>query len=134
MKEDKKEDIIYESVIISIIVISSLAIIYNIFLKNYFQIPECIIYKNFGIYCPGCGCTRAITSLFKLNIIESIKYNPTILYSVIMLDIYVITQTIFRIFKNKKIYTLKYNVIYIYIGIALLISTCIIKNIIKFIS
>ena len=43
-----------------------------------------------------------------------------------------ITQTISRIFKNKNIYALKYNKNYIYVGIVLLIGTCIVKNIIKF--
>lgn len=71
-------------------------------------------------------------SLVKLDVISSIKYNPTVLYSVIMIGIYVITQTISRIFKNKNIYALKYNKNYIYVGIVLLIVTCIIKNIIKF--
>ena len=37
-----------------------------------------------------------------------------------------------KIFKTKKMWILKYNVMYIYVGIAILIITCIIKNIIKF--
>lgn len=87
---------------------------------------------TFGIYCPGCGCTRAFISLCKFDIIESVKHNVTVLYASILVVLYLVTQTLARIFKNKKIYTFDYNVIYIYIGIALLIGICIIKNIIKF--
>ena len=134
MNDNKQDDIMYTTVLIFIIILIICTVVYNNFLKEYIQIPKCIFYNDFGIYCPGCGCTRAFVSLSKLDFIESIKHNPTVLYASILVVIYLITQTIARIFKNKKIYTLKYNVIYIYIGIAMLLITCIIKNIIKFTS
>lgn len=133
MEEKQNDNTIYEAVVISSAIFIIIAIIYNLFLKETFQIPECIIYNKFGIYCPACGCTRAITSLYNLDIISSIKYNPAVIYSVIIIGIYIITHTLQIIFRNKKIPVLRYNVIYIYIGIGILILTCIVKNIIKFI-
>lgn len=30
----------------------------------------------FHLYCPGCGGTRAISELLRLNILSSVRYNP----------------------------------------------------------
>lgn len=46
MNDNKKEDIVYESVVIAIILIVIGAIIYNVCIIKYFQIPECIIYNR----------------------------------------------------------------------------------------
>ena len=26
-------------------------------------LPKCMVYQNTGLYCPGCGCTRALSAL-----------------------------------------------------------------------
>lgn len=36
----------------------------------------CSIRDKYGIYCPGCGGTRAVKALLQLDIIKSIYYNP----------------------------------------------------------
>ena len=36
----------------------------------------CIIKTIFDIECPGCGLTRAYTSLFQLDIKKAFEYNP----------------------------------------------------------
>ena len=60
-----------------------------------FQIP-CIIKKIFSINCPGCGLTRSIDALLKLNFKNSLYYNIlgiplfvilTISYLLIIVDI-----------------------------------------------
>jgi hypothetical protein len=41
------------------------------------KIPHvCLIKYLFGIPCPGCGIIRSIQSLYRLNIADSIAYNP----------------------------------------------------------
>ncbi len=34
-----------------------------------------LIFKNGGLYCPGCGSTREIREFLKLNLSGGIKYN-----------------------------------------------------------
>ena len=60
MNDNKKEDIIYESVIIAIILIVICAIIYNVFIIKYFQIPECIIYNKFRNILSGMWLYKSI--------------------------------------------------------------------------
>lgn len=42
---------------------------------NIFNIRICPFYNIFKIPCPGCGLTRAFIELFKLNLLESVRYN-----------------------------------------------------------
>ena len=65
-----------------IIVVISLAIIlllisflyYKIYSLYHIGIP-CIFFEITGLYCPGCGITRAYFSLIKLDIISALHNN-----------------------------------------------------------
>ena len=130
-KEKNLNDYVYMSVIITIILLIVFYIIYVLIGKP--PIFNCWIYEKFGIYCPGCGCTRAVISLFQGHIIKSIYYNPTVLYAVIVLIIYLVGNTIAKVLKREPKYILKYTPVLIYIGIFILIGTCIVKNLLKII-
>lgn len=52
------------------------SIIYLYLNKRFsFYIP-CIFHKITHFYCPGCGLTRMILSIFKLNFYQAFRYNP----------------------------------------------------------
>ena len=124
------DDYVYVSVFLTIVFLFIIYIIYKILGQP--QITQCLIYNKTGIYCPGCGCTRAFINMLQGNIIQSLKYNPTVIYSTIVIVVYMSSQSIGRIFRIKeRKYIMKYSSIYIYIGISILIGTCIIKNIIR---
>lgn len=38
--------------------------------------PPCIFRKATGIYCPGCGSTRALRALFRGDFLAALRYNP----------------------------------------------------------
>lgn len=132
MKDRKREEYIFISILITSILFIILYFVYTIFLKQYIKIPQCIFYSKFNIYCPGCGCTRAFESMLNGKIIESLYYNPTVIYSTIVLGIYIILNFIYITFNIKK-KIIRNEKIFFYIGIILLIVTCIIRNILKII-
>ena len=79
----------------------------------------------FQIPCPFCGMTRAIDSLLKLHIKESINYNILLiplLISILIIDIIYIIEII----KNKKLIKKRINskILILIITISLIISTC----------
>ena len=124
-KKFKQDDYIYYSLLITIVIL----IIMGIIVKKYVKIPECIIYKNLHIYCPGCGCTRAFIAMLQGNYLESIYQNSTVLYTTIITLIYLISQTISRITKIEKI-AMKYTPFFLYSGIGMLIFNWILKNVV----
>lgn len=63
----------------SIIVFIILSIIFITFLylnkKFSFFIP-CLFHQITHLYCPGCGATRMVLSILKLDFYKAFRYNP----------------------------------------------------------
>ena len=108
--------------IIFIIVVTVMAILV---LMECIAIP-CIFNKVTGLYCPGCGITRAIRALLKGNIAESF-HNNVLLYTII--PVLFLNEFIYRL-TNRK-YKKMYNLILIFLLICTL-AFGILRNIPKF--
>ena len=94
---------------------------------------DCVFKTLLSIRCPGCGLTRSIRSLLKLDIILSFKYNifgPIIFILFIIFVICMIKDIIENDDKTIR-YTIKYLGKYYYIVIICLIVSMIINNIRK---
>ena len=65
------------------------------FLKYDIGIP-CIFFELTGFYCPGCGATRAIASLIRLNPYQALRYNPLTIILLLPSIIYLIYKYIFN--------------------------------------
>lgn len=62
---------------------------------------SCPIHYLTGYYCPGCGITRMLFSIIKLDFYQAFRYNPLVF---VMLIIYVAINIIEAVFKfNIKI-------------------------------
>lgn len=63
----------------------------------------CPSYMITGILCPGCGATRALASLLKLDFVSSLRNNPIIIIMCISLLVWYL-QLLMKTFGiNKKI-------------------------------
>lgn len=51
--------------------------------KYGFSIP-CLFRKITGYYCPGCGITRLLFSLIKLEIYQAFRFNPLVFLFIIL--------------------------------------------------
>ena len=68
----------------------------------YFKFSDgipCFFYKQTGLYCPGCGITRAFLSLLQLNIYQAFRYNMIV---IILLPFFIAYLIYKWIFKGKK--------------------------------
>ena len=80
------------------------------FLIIYFILNElldvgipCLFYEITGYYCPGCGITRVLFSLLKLDFYQAFRYNPLIFILIIITGIYLLVKFILKKFMNISI-------------------------------
>lgn len=80
------------------------------FLIIYFILSElldvgipCLFYEITGYYCPGCGITRLLFSLLKLDFYQAFRYNPLVFILIIITGIYLLVKFILKKFMNISI-------------------------------
>lgn len=81
--------------ILSAIIMSIAQNVYDFRIQD--MIPPCMLHLLTGYYCPGCGGTRALTSLLKGDLIHSFLYHPVIVYAFIPGVCYMINHTIYHL-------------------------------------
>ena len=88
----------------------------------------CYFMRLTGIYCPGCGATRALFCLLRGKIAESMLANPIVFFSACVLLIFYLSQTL-RFISRGRLRGLKYSNLYVIFGGGLLLMNWLVKNI-----
>lgn len=94
-------------------------------------IGGCIFFERTGLYCPGCGGTRAVISLLRGKVVQSFLYHPFVIYFAVTYTIFMVYEFCkkhFRLF--KKVFPVE---IFIYIGVGVLLLQWIVKVILQFV-
>ena len=78
-----------------------ISVIYNLFFEGGL-ISECVFRETFGLYCPGCGGSRAVNSLLKFNLLRSFLYYPPILLCAALILFLDVRLAVFLFRKNQK--------------------------------
>ena len=91
----------------------------------------CIMLTLCGVYCPGCGGTRAIDSLLHGKIWQSLIYHPLVLYVAILTMAYMISHTL-NIVTKGKIKAMQFRAGYLFLMLGILLVQWLRKNILKF--
>lgn len=55
---------------------------------------ECAVHKFLGVYCPGCGGTRAVIALLHGEFLKSAWYHPFVMYTVLMYVWFMLSHTL----------------------------------------
>lgn len=94
-------------------------------------IPEavagCMFLRATGLYCPGCGGTRAVMALLRGDILLSAKYHPAVIYGVVLFVVYFVSQTLMRLTKGR-IKGLSMRPAYLYILLAIIVINFMVRN------
>lgn len=90
------------------------------------KIP-CMFQKMTGLYCPGCGGTRAVKALLKGKILLSFFYHPLVFYGTMIALLFIISYAIYWKTGKEK-YRLYLENGYIYVGLGILTVNFIVKN------
>ena len=90
------------------------------------QMP-CMFHEFTGLYCPGCGGTRAAKALLKGRILDSFLFHPVVIYCAIIALIFAVSYLIYWKTKNPR-YRLYLHNTYVYIGAGIIVINFVVKN------
>ena len=82
----------------------------------------CMFHKLTGLYCPGCGGSRAVFLLLSGHPIQSFIYHPAVLFCAIGFLI-----NYYLLLRKKTAY--KFNYGWLWTLLVIIIVNCIIKNV-----
>ncbi|MBT9776273.1 DUF2752 domain-containing protein [Clostridium sp. MCC353] len=87
----------------------------------------CLFHLITGLYCPGCGGTRAALYLFQGKVLKSAWYHPLVVYMAVIGSLEFITFVISKVRKKPQLY-LGHLVTFTNIGVVIVILNMIVKN------
>lgn len=87
----------------------------------------CLFHTLTGLYCPGCGGTRAVRSLLRGDLRMSAQYHPLVLYVIFVVLLEIILRTAPGKRKRSMNREKRYR-IFILTGVALVAANWIFKN------
>lgn len=90
--------------------------------------PSCFVRQHVGMYCTGCGATRAVLAVLRGHILQSLYYNVVVMYVIVFYGTYVIRGLIFLLTKGKYRY-MKFHVAYVFVGLGFVVIQAIVKNV-----
>lgn len=88
----------------------------------------CAVQTLLGIYCPGCGGTRAVSALLRGDFLTSFLCHPLVLYTAFTGGWFLISQTIERLTRHKLKIGMKYKDGYVWAALIIVAANFIIKN------
>lgn len=114
---------------LALLVIAAMGVVLNWMNWDFFGfVPPCAVRCITGYYCPGCGGTRAVRALLQGKLITSFLYHPFVLYGVTIMLVFMVTNTLQLLTKNKWNIGLKYRHGYLYGATVVIIVNWIIQN------
>lgn len=87
----------------------------------------CLFHLYTGLYCPGCGGTRAVKALIRGDLLLSFRYHPLILYMVTVVVVQIVTWLLAKLLK-KPSFHIKHYLFFVYLGIGIGLVNVIVKN------
>lgn len=90
--------------------------------------PPCVFRSMMGLYCPGCGGTRAVLELLRGHILQSIRYHPVVVYAAGLYGWYLVSNTIEWLSGRKIAVGSRYHRWYGIGAAVLVIVNCLLRN------
>ncbi len=92
--------------------------------------PDCAFYRLTGLYCPGCGGTRALFLLMRGELLGSFLFHPTVPYTVLLGGWFMISQTAERLSRGRIRIAMRFRERYLWIALAITVANCLVKNLV----
>lgn len=91
-----------------------------------FGLP-CMFQSLTGLYCPGCGGTRAVRSLLRGDLRMSFQYHPLVLYTVFVFLLEMVLRAVSKRWKRPMDHEKRVRIL-ILTGAVIVVANWIFKN------
>ena len=91
------------------------------------RVSQCWIHEHWGLYCPGCGGTRALIALMRGRVLKACHYHPAVPVTAILAAVYLTSQTLWRL-QGRRGWVLRYDHRWPGMLIGLLVGNCVLRN------
>lgn len=94
--------------------------------------PPCILNRYLGVYCPGCGGSRALKAFFTGHFLASLYYHPLVMYTAVIYIVFMVSQTL-QMCSRGRIRGIRFHHWFLYGAVIVIAVNCLLKNILKFV-
>ncbi|MCM1056391.1 MAG: DUF2752 domain-containing protein [Firmicutes bacterium] len=130
MTERNLEDELFRIGLAALAAVTALAVLYQCVFQKFFPAVPCFFSTILGIYCPGCGGTRALVALLRGQLLRAVWYHPFIPYFAFIYIGFMLTQGLQRI-GVKRIRGWKFHYWYLWVGVGIFAVNFIVKNVLR---
>ena len=92
------------------------------------EFEGCVFRAALGLYCPGCGGTRAVWALLRGDIPMALYYHFPAVYGVALYVVYFVSQTLMRVSRGR-IRGMQFRPVYLYVMLGMIVVNFIAKNV-----
>lgn len=124
------EDELFRIGLAALAAAAALAVLYQCVLRKFLPAVPCFFSTVLGIYCPGCGGTRALSALLHGHFLKALWYHPFIPYFACIYFGFLLTQGLHRV-GIKRIRGWRFHYWYLWAGVAILTVNFVVKNILR---
>lgn len=93
------------------------------------HMPPCLFHKFTGLYCPGCGGTRAFFALISGHVLMSLYYHPLVVYTALCLTWGLFKIVLYKLSKGKLIVFMPRTDLLLQIAVVIITVNCLLRNI-----
>ena len=94
---------------------------------TWFKMP-CLFQQMTGLYCPGCGGTRALMALAQGRVGAALWYHTPVVITLALAAIYLFSQTAWRL-RGKRGWVLRYDRRWPMVLVGLFLANCVVRNV-----
>lgn len=128
-KKELEEELFYIGLVFSAVG-TGVGVVYYFLLRNLLPEFPCPFSALLGIYCPGCGGTRAVAALLQGRLLLSFWYHPLVLYGAVVGGGFMATQGLARLGVGRM-KGWRFHSWYLYGAVLLIVCNFLIKNMLR---
>lgn len=130
-KEKTLEDQLFEIGLVLLVAGGVGLLCHETFLKELIPGRPCPMLQLFGIYCPGCGGTRAVEALLHGHLLQSLWFHPLVPYAAVICGGFMGSHALQRLGLHG-VRGWRFHSWYLYAAIGIIAVNFVGKNVLKF--